>query len=49
MEYTELEPQLFIALDQKYMDKEDFDTVFKQILKCKKLINGFIKYYKNRN
>ena len=42
----ELETQSFIALDQNYLDKHDFDSVFKQILKCKKLINGFIKYYK---
>jgi four helix bundle protein len=45
----ELETQLFIALDQGYLKKEDFDNLFKQILKCKKLINGFIKYYKKNN
>ena len=32
----ELETQLFIALDQGYLKKEDFDYLFKQILKCKK-------------
>tara|TARA_R110000737_G_scaffold109738_1_gene142746 strand:- start:836 stop:1192 length:357 start_codon:yes stop_codon:yes gene_type:complete len=42
----ELETQLFIALDQQYLIKEDFDLIAKQILKCKKLINGFINYYK---
>ncbi len=42
----ELETQLFIALDQEYLIKEDFDSITKQILKCKKLINGFINYYK---
>ncbi len=45
----ELETQLFIALDQEYLDKEDFNLMFKQVLKCKKLINGFIKYYKKDN
>ncbi|WP_405383840.1 four helix bundle protein [Maribacter sp. LLG6340-A2] len=42
----ELETQLFIALDQQYLIKEDFDSISRQILKCKKLINGFINYYK---
>jgi four helix bundle protein len=45
----ELETQLFIALDQGYLNKENFDILFTQVLKCKKLINGFIKYYKNNN
>ncbi len=45
----ELETQLYIALDQGYLNKEDFDKLFIQILKCKKLINGFIKYYKKNN
>ena len=45
----ELETQLFVALDQEYLKKEDFNTLFEQILKCKKLINGFIKYYKKNN
>lgn len=42
----ELETHSFIAVDQNYLDKQDFDAVFEQILKCKKLINGFINYYK---
>lgn len=45
----ELETKLFIALDQGYLNKENFDILFLQILKCKKLLNGFIKYYKNIN
>ncbi len=42
----ELETQIFIALDQNYLKNENFDHIFNQILKCKKLINGFINYYK---
>ncbi|MFX0557448.1 four helix bundle protein [Maribacter sp. CXY002] len=42
----ELETQMFIALDQNYLVKGNFDHIFGQILKCKKLINGFINYYK---
>ena len=43
----ELETQLYLAMDQNYLSKEEFSPLSKQILKCKKLINGFIKYYKN--
>jgi four helix bundle protein len=42
----ELETQLFIALDQDYISQKDFKNLAKQILNCKKLINGFINYYK---
>lgn len=45
----ELETQLYIALDQEYLKEKDFEAFLKQILKCKKLINGFIKYYKNNS
>jgi four helix bundle protein len=45
----ELETQLFLALDQGYLNKEEFDELFIQILKCKKLINGFVNYYKKSN
>ena len=42
----ELETQCYIALDQKYIDEKEFDIVFNQIQTCKKLLNGFINYYK---
>jgi four helix bundle protein len=45
----ELETQLYLAVDQNYISKEEFGLLSRQILKCKKLINGFIKYYKNNN
>lgn len=43
----ELETQLYLAVDQNYLEKDEFKPMLNQILKCKKLINGFIKYYKN--
>lgn len=43
----ELETQLYLAQGQNYISKEEFGLLSKQILKSKKLINGFIKYYKN--
>ncbi len=45
----ELETQLYISLDQNYLNEEDFKNVSIQILSCKKLLNGFINYYKNMN
>ena len=44
--HYELETQCCIALDQKYIDEKEFDIVFNQIQTCKKLLNGFINYYK---
>ena len=45
----EMETQLYLALDQKYLVQTDFDSSKNQIIKCKKLINGFINYYKSSN
>lgn len=44
----ELETQLFLALDQEYLDEENFKTQTVQITLCKKLLSGFITYYKNK-
>ncbi len=43
----ELETQMFIALDLKYITNDEFKSLFKEINKCKKLLNGFIKYHKS--
>ncbi len=43
----ELETQLYIALDLNYISVEDFNIINKRIISCKKLINGFIKYFKS--
>jgi hypothetical protein len=41
-----LENQLNSSLDQNYISEEDFGKVTSKILLCKKLISGFINYYK---
>tara|TARA_R110002050_G_scaffold179118_3_gene312377 strand:- start:11624 stop:11977 length:354 start_codon:yes stop_codon:yes gene_type:complete len=41
-----VETQLYLALDQEYVTKENFTIILNQIYSCKKLLNGFIKYYK---
>ena len=37
----ELETQCYVALDQKYIDENNFNIVFNQMQSCKKLLNGF--------
>ncbi|PXW16956.1 MULTISPECIES: four helix bundle protein [Chryseobacterium] len=41
-----LETQFHFASDRHYISKEDFEIINKQILLCKKLVSGFINYYK---
>ena len=41
-----LETQFYLALDQKYILENDFNTIIAQTETCKKLLNGFINYYK---
>jgi four helix bundle protein len=42
----ELETQYYLAFDQKYIDENNFNIALEQIKTCKKLLNGFINYYK---
>ncbi|AOW20601.1 four helix bundle protein [Urechidicola croceus] len=44
----ELETQVYLSLDLEYIKKEDFNILIEKITSCKKLINGFINYYKNK-
>lgn len=43
---TEVQSHLYVALDQGYIDEEQFDELYHQALRVKKLINGFIRYLK---
>lgn len=42
----ELETQVYIAFDQNYLNEKTLNEILGHILSCKKLINGFINYYK---
>jgi four helix bundle protein len=42
----ELETQYYLALDQRYIDESNFNIALEQIQTCKKLLNGFVNYYK---
>lgn len=42
----EIETQMFLAIDQKYVTQEDLAPIFDQITSCKKLVQGYINYLK---
>jgi four helix bundle protein len=42
----EMETQCFVALDQQYITQEQFEIVYNTIQVCKRLLNGFINYYR---
>lgn len=42
----ELETQFYISFDQKYIQQNEFNNLIEQIQICKRLVNGFINYYK---
>ncbi|MBD3263716.1 MAG: four helix bundle protein [Candidatus Omnitrophica bacterium] len=44
---SEVKSHLYVALDQKYIRKEIFDEIYKQAVKVKELIGGFIRYLRN--
>jgi four helix bundle protein len=41
----ELETQVYLCFDQNYIDEKNLNNILNTITTCKKLINGFIKYY----
>lgn len=42
----EVETQLYLAFDLEYMSKENLQHILEKVTKNKKLLNGFIRYYK---
>jgi hypothetical protein len=43
-----LETQLYLSSDQQYINEKEFTGILNQIILCKKLLNGFINYYKKK-
>ena len=41
---SEVQSQLYLALDRKYIAQHDLDTVYETATEIKKLINGLIAY-----
>ena len=42
----EARAQLYIALDRRYVSKEEFETVHSELTRISGLLSGFIKYLK---
>ncbi len=41
---SEVQSELYVALDRKYITKEEFDEGYDQAKSVRKLANGFIRY-----
>ncbi|WP_412561835.1 four helix bundle protein [Winogradskyella sp. MIT101101] len=44
----ELETQLYLAFDLQYISEEQLENILTKITTCKKLLNGFINYFKSK-
>ena len=44
----ELETQVYLSIDMDYVTKSTSEIILDKITICKKLLNGFIKYFKNK-
>lgn len=44
----ELETQLYLAFDLEYISEEQLKILLDEAISCKKLLNGFINYFKNK-
>ena len=44
---AEVQSHLYVALDQTYIAKDQFDEIYKQANKTGKMISNFIKYLRN--
>jgi four helix bundle protein len=45
---AEVQSQLYVALDQKYIDKKTFQNLYSQAESISKLTSGFIKYLRSQ-
>ncbi len=45
---SELQSHLYIALDQGYLDESQFHKLYEETVRVKKLINGFIRYLRQK-
>jgi len=44
----ELETQIYLAFDLEYISEAELEEILRTITSCKKLLNGFINYFKNK-
>jgi four helix bundle protein len=46
---AEVQSHLYVAFDQKYLDKKTFDSIYEQANKTAMIISGLIKYLRTRS
>ena len=46
---TEVQSELYVAIDQKYITREEFQDVYEQARRTRAAIRGFINYLKRCN
>jgi four helix bundle protein len=46
---SEIQSQLYAALDQGYIEQEEFKDLYERVEQVRKMITGFIKYLKDYN
>ena len=44
---SEIQSQLYVAVDQGYIQQDDFKNIYKETEEIRKMITGFIRYLKN--
>jgi four helix bundle protein len=42
----EVETQLYLSFDLEYLNEEELKNILEKVISTKKLLNGFINYYK---
>ncbi|MBA9076415.1 four helix bundle protein [Rufibacter quisquiliarum] len=42
----EVETQLYVAFDENYISEEQLKVALEEVMNCKKLLHGFINYYR---
>ncbi|HMC00270.1 MAG TPA: four helix bundle protein [Flavobacteriaceae bacterium] len=45
---NEVETQLYLSYDLEYISEEHLKEILEKVISCKKLLNGFINYYKKQ-
>jgi len=44
---TELQSHLYVAIDRRYIEQKQFDRIYKDTNRVKRLLGGFLRYLKN--
>lgn len=45
---AEVQSHLYVAIDRKYLQQDDFDSIYSQASKACRIVSGLIKYLKGK-